>query len=216
MADLTDPHVAQQWKEQAEAGISALALKHCAVKIERLKQFVIFLQRWNRAYNLTAHQDAFAILSYHILDSLALAPHIHGERILDVGTGGGFPGVPLAIWFPKKKFVLLDANGKKVRFLVQAIADLNFENVTCVKARMENFQYEKTFDIITSRAVKDMHVIAEQTTAVLHPNGQWLFMKGADLADQLTALTLPHRVFNITVPGIAQQRHVVQVQPTGE
>ena len=121
--------------EKLQRGIQTLQLNMPALQQERLLDFLLLLQKWNKSYNLTAITEMDEMITHHALDSLAVVPYLSGDRIIDIGTGAGFPGIPLALYFPDKKFTLLDSNGKKTRFLVQAKAALAIDNIEVVHAR---------------------------------------------------------------------------------
>ena len=121
----------------------------------RLLDYLVLLHKWNRAYNLTAVRDPQQMVTRHLLDSLSIAPHVRGQRLIDVGTGGGLPGVPLSILFPDREFHLLDSNGKKTRFLFQVKTALGLDNMAVHQARVESFE-QGPFDAVLSRAVASL------------------------------------------------------------
>ena len=190
-------------------GIKTLGLSIPSEVQQRLLDFLAFLQKWNRAYNLTAITDDKKMVTYHLLDSLAIAPYVKGQHILDVGTGAGFPGIPLAFAFPDKHVVLLDSRGKKTRFLLQAVAHFQVSNVTVVQARMENFSSARCFDVIICRAVGEIADIVKKTNRLLCSDGQWLLMKGEIATTELAGLTQPVNVIALSVPGLKAKRQVV-------
>ncbi len=144
---------------------------------QKFDAYLDLLLKWNTAYNLTAIRDRKSMQTHHINDSLSVLPHLKGNRILDVGSGAGLPGIPLAIAEPEKQFVLLDSNGKKTRFLTQVKAELKLDNVEVAQARMENFEAERFTDII-SRAVGNPALLVPATESLLAQGGQWLLMLG--------------------------------------
>lgn len=174
-----------------------------------LVSYLELLAKWNRSYNLTAITDPAQMLSHHLLDSLSLAPFIQGPRILDVGTGAGFPGIPLAVAFPDYEFVLLDSNGKKLRFITQAISELAIPNVKLVQTRVESFHDNLGFSDIIARAVSSLKFFVNSTQQLLAPGGQWLAMKGAYPTAELEEIQQSTRVEKPTVPGLEAERHVV-------
>src|SRR5262249_10179534 len=135
------------------SGLEKLNLSLDVDRQQKLLQFLQLLQKWNQHYNLTAITDSQKMVTHHLLDSLSIVHHIAGESILDVGSGAGFPGIPLAVYFPQKQWTLLDSNGKKTRFLIQAVAELQLKNITVVNARMEQWQPAQPFNEIVVRAV---------------------------------------------------------------
>lgn len=196
-------------KAQLTLGIEKLGLSLSEQTQAQLLTFLELLQQWNAAYNLTAIRDPQKMITHHLLDSLAIKPLLCGSRLLDVGSGAGFPGIPLAIADPTKTWVLLDSNGKKVRFLLHVKSLLKLSNVTGEQARMEQFQTESHFDTIVCRALGDMKPIMAATRHLLLPNGQWLFMKGVVSQEELPQKSVVHRLF---VPGLDAERHCVSVE----
>ena len=141
------------------SGLEALSLDLTNDQKQQLVEFVLLIDKWNKAYNLTSIRCPKQMMVKHILDSLAIVPHLTGDNIIDVGTGPGLPGMPLAIAFPDKTFTLLDSLGKRVRFMTQCVHTLKLTNVTPVNSRVENHVGEKPYDIVLSRAfasLKDM------------------------------------------------------------
>lgn len=168
---------------------------------ERLLGLLALLHKWNRAYNLTAVRDVNDMVTRHILDSAAVAPFVHGPRILDVGTGPGLPGLVLAILAPTLNVTLLDSNGKKVRFQRQAVMELGLENVTPVQVRVEQFDADG-FDQVISRAFASIQDFVTLTRTLPAAGGQWLAMKGPGADDELRELPA-----GITL----QARHLLRV-----
>jgi 16S rRNA (guanine527-N7)-methyltransferase len=155
------------------------------------------------------------MVTRHLLDSLAVVPHFHARRAIDVGTGGGLPGIPLALVFPERQFVLLDSNSKKTRFLVQARAELGLANVTVVHGRVEDYRPEQPFDAVITRAFASVADILTSSRHLLAPGGEFLAMKGLVPADELASLPPGfhlEEVIALTVPGLEQeQRHLLRI-----
>jgi 16S rRNA (guanine527-N7)-methyltransferase len=178
-------------------------------------QFIFYLQllqKWNRVFNLTAIRDPKEMVVLHILDSLAVNPYLHGHRILDVGTGAGLPGIPLALLNPEKHFVLLDSNSKKTRFLVQAIAELKLKNVEVVHQRCEDFHPEKCFDTIVSRAFASIEVMLATTAHLCCAKGQFLAMKGVYPEQEMVEISPKFKVVEVhklNIQGLDAERHLV-------
>ena len=204
------------------AGIKELDLD-CPLDVQaQLLDYVRLLHKWNGVYNLTAVRDPAEMVTRHLLDSLTVFPFLQGQRILDVGTGAGLPGIPLALLsaqsHPKRQFVLLDSNSKKTRFMQQAVAELGLRNVQVVHARTESFQPEHKFDVVVSRAfasVADMLAGAGRHCA---PDGVILAMKGADPAAELLDLDpgfVVEQVHRLVVPGLDEDRHLVSLRRAG-
>ncbi len=174
--------------------------------------YLELLQKWNQSYNLTAITDFSEMVTHHLLDSLSIAPYLQGKRVLDVGTGAGFPGIPLALAYPDYKFVVLDSNGKKIRFITQAIAELGIKNVFPVQERVENFRDSEPFDDIISRAVSDISTLMAQTQHHKHSETQWLLMKGTYPKEELSGFKMPYKVEKLSVPRLEAERHLVIVK----
>ena len=195
-----------------QAGLQALQLPLSADTQEQLLQFVQLLIKWNRVYNLTSVRKPDDIIVRHILDSLVVVPHLHGRRVLDVGTGAGLPGIPLSLACPEREFVLLDSNNKKVRFVRQAIADLDLDNVTAEQMRVEDYRPAQLFDVVISRAYSSLAETYAQVERLLAPDGRLLAMKGVyPLAemDVLKEAGLPVEVIPLRVPGLDAERNLV-------
>ncbi len=193
-------------------GLIELALSISEKAQTTLLAYLQYLSKWNQHYNLTSITDPVEQLRYHLLDSLSLAPFLQGPRILDVGTGAGFPGVPLALALPQYQFTLLDSNGKKIRFITQAMSELKILNVRPVQARAESFHEAAGFDDIISRAVSSLSAVLDDTQALLASGGQWLCMKGVYPTDELAVVQQPYRVERLKVPGVEAERHVVVIR----
>ncbi len=180
---------------------------------EQLLGYVELLNKWNKAYNLTSVRDPQDMLVKHILDSIVVAPHLDGERFIDVGTGPGLPGIPLAIMHPEKTFFLLDSLGKRIRFIKQVLHELKIENVTTVQSRIEEFQPEEKFDGVLSRAFASMTDMVEWCHH-LPKTGQGVFLalKGLhpkDEIDQLPEWCSVTEIISLTVPELEGDRHLV-------
>ncbi|SJN11354.1 rRNA small subunit 7-methylguanosine (m7G) methyltransferase GidB [Halomonas citrativorans] len=182
-------------------GLAQLGLKVTANQREQLLGFVALLHKWNKAYNLTAVRDIDDMVARHVLDSAAVAPYVHGPRLLDVGAGPGLPGIVLAILDPALSVTLLDSNGKKVRFQRQAIMELGLKNVVASQARAETFS-DQPFDQVISRAFASLVDFVTLTRELPTANGQWLAMKGPGADDELRELPSGIRL---------QTRHLLKV-----
>lgn len=190
-------------------GCQALELALTDGQLQRLIDYLGLLHKWNKAFNLTAVRDPQAMVSLHLLDSLSVVPHIAGEALVDVGTGGGLPGVPLAIAFPDRHFTLLDSNGKKTRFLFQVKQALGLDNVTIVHSRVESYQPDSTFDGVISRAFASVHLMIEGCKHLLNPDGHFYAMKGVFPQAELSEVEKHYIVVAshpLTVPGVEGQR----------
>ncbi|MGB0722347.1 MAG: 16S rRNA (guanine(527)-N(7))-methyltransferase RsmG [Gammaproteobacteria bacterium] len=170
-----------------DAGLQALGLEVPDEARDRLMAYRDLLAKWNRAYNLTAVRDPHAMIGRHLIDSLAAFPHLYGERILDMGTGGGLPGIPFAIVAPERRFILLDSNGKKTRFCTQAVHELGLKNVEVVQARAESLHIEPQ-DMVCSRAFSELALFWRLASPHLKPHGVALAMKAEPSSKEIEAL----------------------------
>ena len=193
------------------SGLSQLNLSLEPAAQNKLLQFLKLLQKWNQHYNLTAITDLPKMVSHHLLDSLSIAPFIQGTKILDLGSGAGFPGIPLAVFFPQKQWTLLDSNGKKTRFLTQAKVELQLDNVEVVQARIGQWQTAQKFDAIVVRAVGSIHEIIAKTQHLLTGGGCWLFMKGDYEHEELETLQPPPIIHTLSVPEVLTPRYLIAV-----
>lgn len=173
--------------------------------------YCALLQKWNKAYNLIGDSTEQEILKRHILDSLSIVPFINETNILDVGTGAGLPGIPLAIYFPEKNFTLVDSNGKKTRFLQQVVHELKLPNVTVFNARIEQLDRNKTYELILSRAFAAVKLMLDLTQPLLAPNGKFLAMKGKVPTEELAGLAevFTIKIEKLFVPGVDAERHLL-------
>lgn len=176
-----------------------------------LTQYLLLLDKWNAAYNLTAIRDLETMVSKHLLDSLAILPWLNGKLILDVGTGAGLPGIPLAIAQPERQFVLLDSNGKKVRFLQEVKRQLALPNLEVVQFRVENYHPKQGFDTVLSRAFSSLEQMIFWTQHLISPEGVWLAMKGRYPEEELAQLDKNFRVHTYTVKGLESERCCVLI-----
>ncbi|HEX7817630.1 16S rRNA (guanine(527)-N(7))-methyltransferase RsmG [Dyella sp.] len=197
---------------QLESGMTALGLQLPADAIERLLDYQALLQRWNATYNLTAVRDPGDMIAKHLLDSLAIVPYVRGTSLADLGTGPGLPGIVLAIAAPGREVLLVDSNGKKVRFLREAIRSLKLEGVRAVQSRVE--AVEGQFDCITARAFASLEDMLGWGGHLLAPGGLWLAMKGKRPDDELPGIP-PGFTLRAThvlqVPGVEGERHVLEL-----
>lgn len=178
-------------------------------QIELFAAYLLLLKKWNKAYNLTAVRDLHEMLERHLLDSLSIAPFLSGKRFIDVGTGAGLPGIPLAILNPQNHYTLLDSNGKKTRFLEQVKLQLKLDNVTVVNTRVENLQVEEKFDGVLSRAFASLDDMLQGSDHLCKKDGHFFAMKGLVPETQLQAINKPYKVLPITWPGNDSERHLI-------
>lgn len=204
-------------KPELEAGLVKLGLSLSDAQVNLLIEYVALLQKWNKVYNLTAIRDPKEMLVKHLLDSLAVVPHITGQRIIDVGTGGGVPGIPLAICFPEKTVDLLDSNSKKTRFLIQAKAELGLANSQVIHDRVENYQPEILYDGVVSRAFASMQDMLHWTGHLLADDGIWWAMKAQQEFEDLTnlpGLVVIEETISLEVPGLDAERILIKALKT--
>jgi len=203
-------------RPELEAGLSQLALEPALAA--PLLDYLALLARWNATYNLTAVRDPREMLVRHLLDSLAMQPFVRGLGTLaDLGTGPGLPGIPLAIAAPGLQVTLVESNGKKARFLREAVRRLGLGNASVAESRIEAFRPEAAFDAITARALATLPLILELGGHLLAPGGRLLAMKGVLPDEEIAALPAGWRVaaaHPLRVPGLDAERHLVEVVRT--
>lgn len=212
--------ISSRHAEELAHGIQTLGLDIDAATQQRLLDYLALLAKWNKAYNLTAVRDVDEMVSRHLLDSLSIVPPFEaagGDRWLDVGSGGGMPGIPLALLFPGKSLTLLDSNGKKTRFLTQVKLELKLDNLQVIHSRVEAFQPELPFNGIVSRAFSSLEDFTNWTRHLGDTQTNWLAMKGIHPSDELAALPEDFRVEAeraLAVPGCQGQRHLLILRRT--
>lgn len=207
-------------QERLEAGLSALGLASEAPQREALCAYLALLARWNRAFNLTAVQDPLEMVARHVLDSLSVGPYLFGPSVLDLGTGAGLPGIPLAVLYGDRDFVLLDSNGKKTRFVRQAVLELGLTNVEVIQARMESYRPARKFATIVARALATLSELNALAEPLLERPGRMLLMKGRMPSAELEALTpgsgsltrCDVRIRRLDVPFLIGERHLIEVR----
>lgn len=191
------------------SGITALGLTLPPEVPTQLLNYLDLLQQWNRSFNLTAVRDPHDMVTRHLLDSLAIAPFVTGNSACDLGSGAGLPGLVLAIAAPERPWLLVDANGKKARFLRAAVRELALPNVQVAQQRVQDVQ--GSFDCITARAFAALPDMLDWGGHLLAPGGRWLAMKGRSPDDELAALPAAYTVQSVhalSVPGLDAERHL--------
>ena len=209
--------VSPQHAQELIEGAQQLGVVLSEQQKQQLLQYLALLIKWNKAYNLTAVRNPDEMVSRHLLDSLSVVQYVeqYGNDWLDVGSGGGMPGVPLAIIFPERKFTLLDSNGKKTRFLTQVKLELNLDNLEVIHNRVEAFTPARAFSGIISRAFSSLADFTNWTRHLGDTNSHWLAMKGVHPDDELQALPEDFRLDScqiLKVPGCQGQRHLLILQ----
>ena len=197
-----------------QSGIVDLELAIAEQQQALMIDYIKMLAKWNKAYNLTSISDWRGMVIKHLLDSLAVNPWVSAKRLLDVGTGAGIPGIPLAIVNPDKAFTLLDSNGKKTRFIKQAITELGIGNVDVIQSRIEEYHTDNGFGQIVCRAYSPLNKFVEQVNHLLHSNIELLAMKGQlpeEECRQLPDTIIVKGICPLQVPYLDEQRHLVRL-----
>lgn len=201
--------------EKLSNGLGQLGQSLSAGQQRLLLDYIALLQKWNRVYNLTAVREPESMLHQHLLDSLAVLPWVGTGRLIDVGTGGGLPGIPLAIARPDLHITLLDSNHKKTTFLRQACIELGLNNVTVACQRVDAYEPPVLFDMVISRAFSDLSEFLHLSARLCRPGGNLLAMKGIYPHDELARLPPEfsrYEVVALSVPGLEAQRHLVIIR----
>ena len=205
-----EPHLAPL----LEAGMQQMGVEYSSEQRDMLLAYLQLLMTWNRAYNLTAIRDPREMIKLHLLDSLAVLPHLSGKRLIDVGTGAGLPGIPLAIMCPERDFTLLDSNGKKTRFLFQARCDLGLSNLKEINSRVESHRPEVPYEAVLSRAFTSVADMVNKCSHLLSPEGLFLAMKGKFPQSELSEIGKDYKVnasHTLQVPGVDGERHLIVI-----
>ncbi|MCB1907166.1 MAG: 16S rRNA (guanine(527)-N(7))-methyltransferase RsmG [Rhodocyclaceae bacterium] len=194
-------------------GAAALGIDLPDAAADRLAAYARLLLKWNRTYNLTAIRDPRLVISHHLLDALSVLPHLGAiERLADVGSGGGLPGIPLAIASPLLQVVSIEAVGKKASFQCQARIELGLDNFRPVHSRIEQWHDDRGFDVVVSRAFSDLAELARVAAPLLVPGGRLLAMKGTRPQQELAGLpdgVAVSEVIELQVPGVDAERHLI-------
>lgn len=196
------------------AGVAAANLQVSAESLDMLVRYLALLQKWNKVHNLTAVRDPEEMVTLHLLDSLVVLPYIKLRRLLDVGSGAGFPGIVLAICMPDLQVTTVDSVQKKATFMRQAKAELQLNNLEVISGRVEQFKPADKFDVVISRAFSDLSLFVDLTRHLIADQGEWFAMKGVYPTDELAALKaktqlVPTFVHELKVPGLDAKRHLV-------
>lgn len=204
------------FEAQIESGLHQLGIQATTDQVLALDAFVRMLSRWNRVYNLTAVREPGEMVSRHILDCASVCPSLQGPRILDVGSGAGLPGIPLAVLNPALAFVLLDASGKRTRFMRQACIELALDRVSVVQERVERYRPDAAFDTVISRAFSSLGDFVDNAGPLRAPSGRLLAMKGRLDPGEIDRLPPGWHVpgtQRLHVPGVEGARHLLTIEP---
>ncbi len=205
-----DKLLRSELRRQLRDGVAQLHLRLTDAQLDALLIYTDILSRWNRVYNLTAAQVPGEMVTRHLLDSLAVLPYVHGETLLDVGTGAGLPGLVLAVARPDLSCVLLDSNRKKTRFCLQAVAELGLANVQVVNARLEQYHPRTRYSSIIARAYSQTSEWLGEALRLSATGAKILLMKGTEAdCSQVAAVRECAKVMALSVPGLNAQRHLL-------
>ncbi len=204
------------FRQQLRDGLHEMGIAHSTQQEDQLLAYISLLQKWNTAFNLSGVRDVQDMLSRHLLDSLSLHTRLSGQRVLDVGTGPGLPGIPLAIWNPDKTFDLLDSNGKKTRFVFQAVLELGLNNVRVHHKRIETFTPEANIDVIVSRAFSTLQDLVSLThhlqvnghTKIIAMKGQYPQSELEQLPPEVDVIAIE----KVVIPGNSGERHLIELR----
>lgn len=197
-----------------DSGLKGLDCHPTDSQLDKLKRYVDLLDRWNKTYNLTAVREPQDMIPLHVFDSLAVADFIQGKTCLDVGSGAGLPTIPLAIMQPERQFTALDTNGKKTRFIQQAVIELGLNNVSVEQARIENWKTDQKFDAIISRAFASVYDFVTASAQHLSPQGMLYAMKGQYPESEIQYLPKSFKLkasHDLDVPLVDGERHLLEI-----
>ena len=199
--------------ELLASGIAEMGLDVTLEAQTKLLQYLSLLNKWNKVYNLTAVRDPLEMVTLHLLDSLSVLPHVNSKNLLDVGSGGGLPGIVLAICKPELQVTTIDTVQKKAIFMRQVKGELGLTNLTVVYARVESYLPAEKFEAIISRAFSDLALFVDLTKHLLAPTGKWLAMKGQLPLEEIQALNVKVNKINpLTVAGLHAERHLIVLE----
>jgi 16S rRNA (guanine527-N7)-methyltransferase len=196
-------------------GLEQLGLSCCKNQADQFWHYLELLIQWNEAYNLTAAKAPYEILKVHIFDSLSILSHLEGDRFIDVGTGAGFPGIPLAIMSPKSDFTLLDSNGKKTRFLFHVRTKLRLDNVKEINTRVEHYRPEKPFDMVITRAYSKLPAMLASCAHLATKRTIFVAMKGKVPHIEMQSIPDGYDILSfkkLSVPGLERDRHIIKIK----
>ncbi len=199
--------------EKLAAGIAQMGLQVDAEKQSLLLEYLSLLSKWNKVYNLTAVRNPLDMVTLHLLDSLSVLPYMSGKRLLDVGSGGGLPGIVLAICLPELQVTTIDTVQKKAIFMRQVKGELGLGNLQVVHARVEAFEADSPYEMIISRAFSELDQFMALSQHLLAEDGYWLAMKGVSPQAELDALKVKNaEVYPLSVAGLNAERHLAVIK----
>jgi len=193
-------------------GCAALNLTLNTDKIDKLLNFINLIEKWNKAYNLTAIKKKQDMVTLHLLDSLTVIPYLQEPRVIDIGTGAGLPGIPLAICLPEMRFTLLDSNAKKTRFVQQAVLELKLGNTEIQHNRVENYYPQQAYDTVITRAFAELTHIFDLTSHLLKKNGLLLAMKGHCTKEEFEKVKASTTAIPVRIPGVEAERNLILIK----
>ena len=198
-----------------QKSVNQLDIKVSEPQQQKLIAFVLMMDKWNKAYNLTSVRNPKDMVLKHLVDSIVIAPHLSGQVYIDVGTGPGLPGIPLAILHPELTFILLDSLGKRVRFMKQVAYELKIDNIQPVQSRVEDYQSSLVIDGVISRAFASLKDMLHWCQHLVDSSGLFLALKGQLPEEEISQLPAEYSVVDIIklqVPGLEGDRHLVKIQ----
>ena len=207
--------LAQDLHQQFSKLAIELSFKVSEEQQQKLVDFVLLLHKWNKAFNLSAVRQPEQMLVKHIFDSIVITPYLNGNNFADVGTGPGLPGIPLAIMLPEKQFTLIDSLGKRIRFIKQAIHELNIQNVSAVQSRVEDIKPTQVFDGVLSRAFASLNDMLHWCNHLTDEAGEFLALKGQlhqDEINQIPAQFTLVQSIPLLIPSLTGERHLVKIK----
>ena len=213
----SEPNLEKALKRKVEEGLICLGLPFSHEAVDKCCKHLFLLKSWSRAFNLSGIKDLNEMVVKHVLDSVSILPFLKGEKIIDVGSGAGFPGIPISIFLPNISFSLLDSNGKKIRFLTEIKSQLNLENVTIVNDRVEKHAPSSPYDMVVCRAFSSLEKIALNCSRLIVPNGCVLAMKAAISQQELSAareVSQGLKIHKLEIPNLRLPRHLVEIRPS--
>jgi 16S rRNA (guanine527-N7)-methyltransferase len=204
----------QQMRCQLVKGLKELSLTLSEEDVDRALEHAELLMQWNRVYSLSAIRKASDVVPKHLLDSFAISEYVQGNKVLDLGSGAGFPGIPIALAKPQSKITLLDSNSKKIQFVRHVVAILGLENVEVLQQRAENMEKQSKYDTILVRALGSLNAMATLALPLLDPNGYILAMKGRYPSKELEEMRVRCilSIREIVVPCLRSTRHLVVIK----